>query len=195
MCTFRNCRATQPRELKLWNRCWKQSTATVFGSLNKTPYSKQASPITRSDLNVGCLTNSLATYLTYCLPWSMKGLKDSPITVFATLSDLAFFPRSRSTSIFVLATFNTLHRNSVLRINSGMPTSSPTAKSKERNASQFHSAGRQSRDTTLRSRRCKKSHIWPHKKNPWSRLGTVDRLKASRYSCTITLNSSRRASK
>ena len=131
----------------------------------------------------------------YCLPCSMKGLNDSPITVFATVSDLAFFPRSRSTSIFDLATFNTLDRNSVFCISSGMPNSSLTAKSKDRNASQSHSDGRQLRDTILRSRRCRKSHIWPHKKNPWSRLGNVDRLKACRYSCTMTLNNSRRALK
>ena len=131
----------------------------------------------------------------YCLPWSMKVLNDSPITVFATASDLAFFPNSRSTSIFDLATFNNLDRSSVFCINSGMPNSSLTAKSKDRNAAQSHSDGRQSRDTILRSRRCRKLQIWPHKKNPWSRLGNVDRLKASRYSCTITLNNSRRASK
>ena len=70
---------------------------------------------------MGCFTNSLATYLMYCRPWSMKGLNDSPITVFATVSDLAFFPRSRSTSIFGMATVNTLDRNSVFCINSGMP--------------------------------------------------------------------------
>ena len=144
---------------------------------------------------MGCFTNFLATYLMYCLPWSMKGLNDSPITVFATVSDLTFFPRSRSTSIFDLATFNTLDRNSVFCINSGMPNSSPTAKWKDRNASQSHSDGRQLRETILRSRRCRKSHIWPHKKNPWSRLGNIDRFKASRYSCTMTLNNSRRASK
>ena len=134
-------------------------TATVFGNLNKTPYSKQAKPITKSDLNAGRFTNSLATYLMYCRPWSIKGMNDSPITVFATVSDLVFFPRSRSTSILDLATFNTLERNSVFCINSGMPNSSLTAKSKDRNISQSHSDGRQSRDTILRSRRCRKLHI------------------------------------
>ena len=56
----------------------------------------------------------------------------------------------------------------------------PTAKSKDRNASQSHSSGKQLRDTTLRNSRCKKSHIWPHRKKPWLRVGTVDCLKASR---------------
>ena len=129
---------------------------------------------------MGCFIDSFATYLIYCLPWSTNGLNDSLITAFATASDFTFFPRSRSTSIFHLATFSTFARNSVFCINSGMPNSSPTGKSKDRNASQSHSAGKQFRDTILRSRRCKKSHVWPHKKNPWSRLGTVDRLKASR---------------
>ena len=116
----------------------------------------------------------------YCLLWSKKGLKDSPITVFATTSDFAFFPGSRLTSIFDLATFNTFARNSLFCINSGIPNNSPTAKSNDRNASQSHSAGKQLRVTILRKKRCKKSHIWPHKKNPWSRVGRVDRLKASR---------------
>ena len=129
---------------------------------------------------MGCFINSFATYLIYCLPWSINGLNDSPITVFATASDFTFFPRSRSTSFFDLATFNTFARNSVFCIISGMPNSSLTAKSKDHNASESHSAGKQLRDTILRSRRCKKSQIWPHKKNPWSRLGTVERLKASR---------------
>ena len=131
-------------------------------------------------MNVGCLINSVATHLMYCLSWSMKGLNDSPITVFATKSDVPFFPRSRSTSFFDLATFNTFERNSVFCINSGMPNSSPTAKSNDCNASQSHSAGKQLRDTILRSRRCKNSHIWPPKKIPWSRVGSVDSLKASR---------------
>ena len=129
---------------------------------------------------MGCFINSFAKYLMYCLPWSMKGLNDSPITVFPTASDLTFFPRSRSTLILNLATFKTLARNSVFCMNSRMPNSSLTAKSKYRNASQSHSAGRQLRDTILHNSRCKKTHIWPNKKNPWSRLGTVERLKASR---------------
>ena len=91
----------------------------------------------------------------YCLPWSMKGLNDSPITAFATASDFPFFPRSRSTSNFDLATFNNFARNFVFCINSGMPNISLTAKSKDRNATQSHSAGKQLRDTILRSRRCK----------------------------------------
>ena len=115
----------------------------------------------------------------YCRLWSIKGLNDSPITVFPTTSDFAFFPRSRSTSIFDLATLSTFARNSVFCINSGMPNNSPTAKSNDRNASESHSAGKKLRDTILRKKRCKKSHIWPHKRNPWSRVGTIDHLKLS----------------
>ena len=42
---------------------------------------------------------------------------------------------------------------------------------------------------------CEKPHICPHKKNPWSRLGSSDLLNASRYSWTITLKCFNRAPK
>ena len=102
-------------------------------------------------MNVGYLINSFATYLMYCLPWSIKGLIDSPITVLATSSDFPFIPRSRSTSIFDFATFKALARSSVCCIISGMLKISPTAKSRDRNASQSHSVGKQLRNSVAQS--------------------------------------------
>ena len=121
--------------------------------------------MTKSDLKIGCFSNSFATYHLFCLPWLINSLNDTAITVFATASDFDFFPCSPMfTSIFVLATFNAFARIAVFCLNSRILNKSATANSNDCRTAQSHSSGKQLSGTTLLNSRCRKSHICPGRK-------------------------------
>ena len=128
-------------------------------------------------------------------PLVNKRIKSLPHDFASHDVSLRLLPLSQSTSILDSATFNALARYSVFCINSGMLNNSSAEKSKERTLSQSDESSKSLHFTALLSKRYRKLHIWPHRKNPWSRLGSDNLLNVSQCSWIIALNFSKRASK